>query len=131
MPDVEDVNQDNTLNENESYFQYHIVLRPDRLAVGQNYITDVRSTAVTLANGKKESVNWYQFKIPLKEYEAAIGGIADFKSIRFMRLFLTGFKEATHLRFGTFKLVRGEWRSYDRELHLSLIHISEPTRRPG
>lgn len=117
MPDVEDVNQDNTLNENESYFQYHIVLRPDRLAVGQNYITDVRSTAVTLANGKKESVNWYQFKIPLKEYEAAIGGIADFKSIRFMRLFLTGFKEATHLRFGTFKLVRGEWRSYDRELH--------------
>lgn len=126
MPDVEDINQDNTLSENESYFQYRIELKPDRLAVGQNYITDVRSTNVTLANGKREEIKWYQFKIPIAQYEASIGGIADFKNIRFMRLYLTGFKEVTYLRFGSFKLVRGEWKAYTRALHdLNVAPISD------
>lgn len=117
MPDVEDANQDNTLNENEKYFRYRIALSPSSLVVGSNYITDVRPATVTLPNGKRETVNWYQFKIPVKEYERKVGGISDFKSIRFMRLFLTGFKNNTFLRFGTLKLVRGVWRTYDRPLY--------------
>lgn len=117
MPDIEDVNQDNTLNENEKYYSYKVTLSPAALQVGSNYITDVRTTSVTLANGKRESVNWYQFKIPIKEYDQKVGAIADFNSIRFIRLFLTDFKEDTFLRFGTLKLVRGTWRSYDRPLY--------------
>ena len=39
-----------------------------------------------------------------------------FKTIRFMRMYMTGFKESVVLRFGTLQLVRGEWRSYEQDL---------------
>jgi len=117
VPDVEDINQDNTLNEFERYFQYKVSIRPNDTVVGQNYITDVRKTNVRLANGKTESITWYQFKIPLRSYEKKVGNIRDFKTIRFMRMFMTGFEEETILRFGTLELVRGEWRGYTQALN--------------
>ena len=117
VPDVEDINEDNTLNEYERYFQYHISLRPEDLTVGQNYITDVRETTVTTRDGNRQDVRWYQFKIPLSEYEKAVGSISDFSTIRFIRMFMTGFKHTTHLRFATLELVRGEWRTYDYNLN--------------
>ena len=116
IPDVEDINQDNTLNENERYYEYKISLRPEDLVEGQNYIINRRSVNVRLMNGEQSEVNWYLFKIPVKEYERKIGNIQDFKTIRFMRVYMTGFKETTVLRFGTFSLVRGEWRTYTQSL---------------
>lgn len=116
MPDVEDINQDNTLNEFEKYFQYKISLTPENMKVGNKYITNKRTTNVKLRNGKTEEVNWYQFKVPIKDYEKAIGSIKDFKSIRFMRMYLTNFAEPIVLRFATLELVRGEWRTYEQAL---------------
>lgn len=116
-PDVEDINNDNTLNEYERYFQYHISVRPEDFVVGQNYITDKQVSEVSLRNGEKMEVEWYQFKIPLKEYEKIVGSINDFSTIRFMRMFLTGFKNTTHLRFANFELIRGEWRTYNYNLN--------------
>jgi cell surface protein SprA len=115
-PDVEDINQDNTMNENERYFQYRINLRPAELSVGNNFIVDVHDANVNLENGKTETVRWYLFKIPIKQYAKAVGSIRDFKTIRFMRLYMTGFNDTTTLRFGTFQLVRSEWRSYTQDL---------------
>ena len=115
-PDVEDINQDYTLNEYERYFQYHVSIRPEDLRLGHNNITDVREATVPLRNGKRETVRWYQFRIPLIEYETKEGSIADFTSIRFMRMFLTHFKKPIVLRFGSLDLVRGEWRVYDKPL---------------
>lgn len=115
VPDVEDINQDNTLNENEKYFQYKINLRPGSLQVGTNYITDKRTANVNLRNGDTEEVTWYQFKVPVQS-GTSVGGISDFKSIRFMRVFLTDFEQDVVLRFGTFQLVRGEWRTYTEPL---------------
>ena len=43
-PDIEDINQDYTLNEYEKYYQYKISIRPQDLVVGQNYIVDKRET---------------------------------------------------------------------------------------
>lgn len=117
VPDVEDINGDNTLNEYERYFQYHISLRPEDLVVGHNYITDVRETTITTRDGNQQEVKWYQFKIPLSDYEKTVGSISDFSTIRFIRMFMTGFKETTHLRFATLELVRGEWRTYDYNLN--------------
>ncbi|MDR2146938.1 MAG: cell surface protein SprA, partial [Tannerella sp.] len=119
VPDAEDFNQDNTLNENEKYFQYRVSIRPEDMVVGTNYIVDTKTTSVRLPNGVRESVNWYQFKIPIREYEKAVGSISDFSSIRFMRTFMTGFDETTILRFGKFALVRGEWRQYQQPLYAS------------
>lgn len=118
VPDVEDINQDNTLNEYERYFQYRVSIRPSDLEVGKNYIIDKKTTKVTTRNGKEQVVTWYQFNIPLRDYEKKVGSINDFSTIRFMRMFMTGFKETTHLRFATLELVRGEWRNYDYNLNL-------------
>ena len=116
-PDVEDINQDYTLNEYEKYFQYHVSIRPEDLVVGKNYIVDKREYTPSLPNGtKNETVTWYQFRIPVDQYESKVGNINDFSSIRFMRMFLTGFKKPIVLRFGTFDLVMGKWRTYDQPL---------------
>ena len=118
-PDIEDINQDNTLNEYEKYYQYKVLLRPDMMEVGKQHITEKKVRRVTLKNGQSVDVAWYQFKIPLKGDSATVqkvGTIRNWKSIRFMRMYLTGCSQETHLRFATIDLVRGEWRQYNRDL---------------
>lgn len=140
-PDVEDINQDNTLNEYERYFQYKVSIRPQDLEVGRNYITDKQVSLVRTRDGKDQEVEWYQFKIPLSDYEKRVGSINDLTTVRFARMFMTGFKQVTHLRFATLELVRGEWRGYDfnlnnrgdapaqGQLDISVVNIEENARR--
>ncbi len=118
-PDIEDINADNTINEYEKYFQYHVSLRKEDLEPGKQHITERLTSKVTLRNGQTEDVTWYQFKIPLQGDSATVekvGNIRNFKSIRFMRIYMTGCKKETHLRFATMNLVRGEWRQYTKDL---------------
>ena len=122
-PDVEDINQDFTLNEYERYFQYKVRISPEILDAYKNgtplpgtFITDMRTSGVKLRNGDTTSVNWFQFRIPVTEYERKEGSITDFSSIRFMRMFLTNFQKPIVLRFGSLDLVRGEWRIYKQNL---------------
>lgn len=141
VPDVEDINQDNTLNEYERYFQYRVSIRPEDLVVGRNFITDKQTSIVRTRDGKDQEVEWYQFKIPLSDYEKVVGSINDFTTIRFARMFMTGFRQVTHLRFATLELVRGEWRGYDfnlnnrgdqpaeGQLDLSVVNIEENADR--
>lgn len=117
LPDVEDINMDNTLSENEAYYQYKVHLRPEYMNVGENYITNIVESTVKLRNEKTESVKWYQFKIPVYEPDSVVGLIQDYKSIRFLRMFLTGFQEEVVLRFARLDLVRGEWRKYNFALN--------------
>jgi cell surface protein SprA len=111
VPDIEDINQDNNLSESESYFQYRVSLRPNDMQVGKNYITNVQ----TYQNGNKTE-KWYQFKIPILDFEKKVNGIQDFRSIRFMRMFVNGFDEEVLLRFARLELIRGEWRRYLEDL---------------
>jgi cell surface protein SprA len=112
IPDSEDLNRDFTSNKNEQYFQYRIPLSKRDLEIGKNNIVDRKDATVKLANGKSETVSWYQFKIPVREYERSIGGISDFRSIRFIRMFLTGFEDSVICRFAKFEIVRNQWRRY-------------------
>ncbi len=116
LPNSEDIDRDNNLNKNESYYQYRISLRPQDMEVGYNYITDKVSYNAKFDNGERSTVNWYQFKIPVEEFEKSVNGMQDFKSIRFIRLFMRGFEKEVILRFATLELVRGEWRKYNRAL---------------
>jgi cell surface protein SprA len=113
LPDEEDINRDNTLSETESYYQYKVSIRPGDIKVGSNYVTDEIEYEATFANGKKSKVKWYQFKVPVTDYQKVIGSIKDFKSIRFMRMFLTGFDQPVIMRFAKLDLVRAEWRKYN------------------
>ena len=51
-------------------------------------------------------------RIPIGAYDRKIGNIPDFKSIRFIRMFLTGFKDSVVVRFGKLDLVRNTWRKF-------------------
>lgn len=119
LPDVEDLNQDNTLNQYENYYQYKVSLRRTDLQVGSNYLVDKITPTVTLKNGRQTKVSWFHFKIPIRDYQKKIGSISDFKSIRFMRMFMTNFEDSTFLRFGTLNLVKGDWRTYTQKLYTS------------
>jgi cell surface protein SprA len=125
-PDVEDINQDFTLNEYERYYQYRIPISDAELQAYNNgtksessYIVDHRDYNAKLRNGDSATVRWYQYRIPLAEYQSKQGSINDFSSIRFMRMFLTGFSQPIVLRFGSLDLVRGEWRQYRQNLQTS------------
>ena len=117
-PDDEDINQDFTLNLTEEYYQYKIELSQEALRIGQNYVTDsVVVTAEQVDPGNKPNeITWYQLKIPIREYEKSIGGIQDFKSIRFMRMVMNGFEDSVVVRFAQIQLVRAEWRRYLKDL---------------
>lgn len=117
LPDIEDINQDNTLNENEAYYQYKISLKRQDFIVGKNFITDIIEDGGTRANKQKTSIKWYQFKIPIRtQNKQKFGEIDDFKSIRFMRMFMRGFDKEAILRLVKFNLVRSDWRQYDQNL---------------
>ena len=119
MPDVEDINRDNTMNTANAYYEYKIDMNYGNIdgsgmLVGQNFITDKVVTTVTdTPNGIPTQARWYQFKIPVSQPTNTIGSISDFRSIRFMRMFMTGFSSPITVRFGALDLVRGEWRRYE------------------
>ena len=115
MPDVEDINRDNTMNTANAYYEYKIDMKPD-MTVGANFITDIVPTTLEnsdIPNGNGTQARWIQFKIPVSQPTNVIGSISDFRSIRFMRMFMTGFSSPITVRFGALDLVRGEWRRYD------------------
>lgn len=111
IPESEDINRDNTLNESEDYYQYRVKIRPN-MQVGTNYIINKQETPVKLPDGSSGTETWYQFKIPIREYSDRVGNISDFRSIRFIRMFLTGFEDSVIMRFARFELGRNNWRRY-------------------
>lgn len=114
-PESEDLNRDNTMNETEEYFQYRVNLTPN-MTVGSNYLVDKFITRVQHPDGTTADETWYQFKVPVTQYDRKVGNIPDFKSIRFMRMFLTGFQDSVVMRFAKLDLVRNQWRRYLYEL---------------
>ncbi len=116
-PNVEDINRDNTLSEGENYYQYVVELDPTKMVIGQNHIVDIQEAAnVMLPNGTTTSCKWYQFRIPIREYNQLVGKLNGFQSIRFMRMFLNDFEEPIILRFATLELVYATWRKYTENL---------------
>ena len=107
-PNNEDINRDYTLNEAENYYQYKVRLFEGMNIENHNYIVD----KVIDNSGIEGDVSWYQFRIPVRQYDNKVGEIYDFKSIRFMRMLLNNFSDSVILRFATLDLVRGQWRKY-------------------
>ena len=116
LPDMEDINNDNTLSEYESYFQYEVPISKNTMSVEANkYIVDSRVGDVEDNDGKV--ANWYLFRIPIQNPDQTIGSIKDLRSIRFMRMFMRGFKDTTILRMATLDLIKGDWRKFDESLY--------------
>ncbi len=119
MPDNEDLNNDNTLNESEAYFEYEIPIEYDPNTGGiqqMDFITDtIKSSSGAV---------WYRLKIPIQDFDRKVGSIKDFRSIRFMRMYMSGFKSRAIFRFAKLELVNNTWRRYTKSL--SQPGIGEP-----
>ncbi|MCB0665862.1 MAG: cell surface protein SprA [Saprospiraceae bacterium] len=110
-PDKEDLNEDNTLIETEDYYEYEIPIEYDGfggLAINE-FITDT-------IRAQETGQIWYRFQIPRERWARKVGSIQDFRSIRFIRVYMTEFSEPVTLRFAKFDLVRNQWRKYTRSL---------------
>jgi len=119
IPDNEDLNQDNTLSDLEEYYTYNVDLRPSTLSVGRKYIVDQITNEV---NG--DFVTWYLFRIPVRQFDDKVGEINGFKSIRYARMYLTGFTQPVVLRMAKFRMVANKWRRYTGNLEES--NFGEP-----
>lgn len=128
-PDGEELNRDNTLNEVEEYFEYEVDIAPNMMT-GTNYITDIRMVNVTLANGGQRPEKWYLFRIPVNEFTNKVGNIPDFKSIRFIRMYVTGFQDSVVMRFGKLELVRNQWRKFQYEIDTTGNYTNLPGNDP-
>ena len=126
LPDIEDLNIDNTINDNEAYYEYEIDLQPGKLEVGQTpYIVDKVSVPVAGAPGGV--VTWYQFRIPVRQPLRKVGSINGFKSIRFMRMYLTNFADPVVLRFAELQMEANQYRKYTGDLtQRGLQEVPEP-----
>ncbi|TNE58707.1 MAG: cell surface protein SprA [Bacteroidetes bacterium] len=126
-PDAEDLNRDNSLNETEAYFRYKLELKKRNIVFNDGVQMDVldvdapelrdliTDTVVFDRNGAR--FVWYRFKLPLDfNRRQTIGGIQDFRSIRFIRMFWKGFDERTTFRFATLELGRNQWRRFTQVL---------------
>lgn len=125
-PDQEEFNRDNTLNELEEYFEYRVDLERNKLVVGSNFITD----SVTVHPSNSLAETWYLFRIPIREYQTKVGNIPDFKSIRFIRMFMTGFRDSAVLRFAKLELVRNQWRQFNYEMDTTSAYKPIPANSP-
>lgn len=128
-PDAEDVNKDYNLDQNEDYNQYTVQLTPDQLVLGQNFIVDEKEVEVKFENGQVASNKWYLFRIPVAQYDDDAGSHdpSVLNNARFMRMLLTGFDQTSTLRFGTFDLVRSDWRKYGKNI---AANYNEPSTDP-
>lgn len=125
LPDGEDINRDNNSTKADEYYEYKVSLRPADMEVGKNFITDVVEANVRLADGTTQNVKWYQFKIPVAQYNERKGDIQDFKSIRFMRMYMTDFSDTVVVRLAKLQLLRGEWRRYNAEGKADKVLVDE------
>ena len=110
LPDNEDLNRDNTLSTLEEYYEYEVDLTPGNLEVGRGYVVD----KITPQN--RSDVTWYLFRIPIRQPDRVEGGIQGFKTIRYLRTYLTDFEQPVVLRFAKFQFVGSQWRRFTSDL---------------
>lgn len=116
-PDIEDLNRDNSLNENEAYYQYIIDVFPGMTTENNPYIVSVlEKDGFKIYDNDLPAYKWYQFRIPVKEFDSRVGNIQDFTSIQYMRMFLTDFEDSVNVRLATLELIRNQWRTYNFDL---------------
>lgn len=109
-PDKEDLNNNRSLDQGESYYEYKIPINNSGGEIdlfNNDFVRDVRE--IVNPNDTSVMEKWYRFRIPIKE-GASIGGIEGFRSIQFMRILINGFETQKTFRLADFELVRNQWR---------------------
>lgn len=98
IPDKEDMNYNGSIDTSNNYAEYHIVFNTSEFKIGRNFIDQIVVTHINLPNSKDEMVNWYHFKIPVESYESYVGQLNSAYYPKYIRIYLTNFKETVIFR---------------------------------
>ncbi|NNE14824.1 MAG: cell surface protein SprA [Saprospiraceae bacterium] len=138
-PDKEDLNNNRSLDQGESFYEYKVPINqvvgmdgPEINVETNPFIRDVREV-VNPQNAVVEK--WYRFRIPIRE-GVPYNGIEGFRSIQFMRMIINGFTSQKTFRLAEFELVRNQWRKlpgkcnspdgvFDAQLNVDAVGIEE------
>jgi cell surface protein SprA len=114
FPDKEDLNRDNVVQDVEQYYEYRMRLQPNGgLDVGNPNARYIIDKVTNNING--DQVSWYLFRIPVREYQRVQGNGGrefGFKNIRFLRMYMTGWREPVVLRLVQPQFVANQWRRF-------------------
>ena len=109
VPDSEDMNDNRSLEQSEGFYRYVVPLSNFGGEIRRSptdFITDERILE-NPSSGEEEK--WYRFQIPISEFNDA-RNIQGFRSIQFLRMYMTGFQTPKTFRLAEFELVRNQWR---------------------
>ncbi len=118
-PDNEDINNDKTLSFDDNYFEYEFNLKPSLVqyaAVDENgipfsgYGIDVETNPFIVDRVNTRGIDWYQVRIPIRQNYTTFGNIGGFSTIKFFRMYLTGFEKPVLIRMAKLQLVASQWR---------------------
>ncbi|MBN8705686.1 MAG: cell surface protein SprA [Bacteroidetes bacterium] len=115
-PDTEDMNTNTSPDLLNDYFRYQVALNPDSLKPGKGFVVS-----------SNENSKWYQIRIPLKNFKTKFGNIQDLSFVKYVRLWLGGFKQDVYLQFASLDLVGSQWLkdSKDSVLSIAVINVEE------
>ena len=109
IPDAEDLNDNRSLEQSESYYEYRIPMANDGGEIRRfqgDYITDTRDIRNTTTD---EIEKWYRYRVPIQR-GIPVNDIQGFRSIQFIRMYMEGFRKKKTFRLAEFELVRNQWR---------------------
>lgn len=114
-PEKEDLNNNRSLETGETFYEFVLELNNNGLGEldmeASTFIKESREVT-DQATGNRET--WYRVQIPIQNDDAASNGIEGYRSIQFMRMYMTGFSKPKTFRLAEFELVRNQW--FDTEL---------------
>ncbi len=113
FPDTEDLNGNNVLDLNNSYFEYEVNL--DTNAVNLQRVGGGHKDKYGLA--------WYQYRIPINEFKRKVGS-PDLSVIEYVRVWFKGFDQPQLLRITEFNLVGNQWEVQKRTPSDSTLAVS-------
>ena len=117
LPDVEDLNGNNSLDRGENYYVYRLPIKYDSGTGGIDTTSELakkyirQAVPVTPSVGNLPEETWYRVQIPLNDFDDQVGVINGFRSIQFMRIMMHSFQSAKTFRMAEFELVRNIWRT--------------------
>ncbi|MFT6333433.1 MAG: cell surface protein SprA [Halioglobus sp.] len=116
-PESEDLNNNRSLDSGESYYNYTVnISKQAGTGPGGSDELDVSATKFITEIKEVQGDKWYRFRIPITTgSDVVVGDIAGFRSIQFMRMYMTKFKSAKTFRLADFQLVRNLWRKSEVE----------------
>ncbi|MEM6643527.1 MAG: cell surface protein SprA [Bacteroidota bacterium] len=130
VPDKEDINNNIEVSSTERYREYSIPLIPESQAQGAtSNLSDHPFIADQITSGES---TWYLFRVPIRTAGTDVNEFTgnDLQTIRFLRMYLTGFDRPVVLRLAQMRFVGSQWIKYEESLTepgLNEIPNSDPT----